>query len=69
MTILVCNCNHDAACLMHAHDLYWRAEEANYAAEQQALANAGRDFYIPGWTPEDEDRRMGDRLLLDGMEG
>ena len=69
MTILFCDCNHDRACIMHSHDLYSRAVEvADYDAERQAFMDAGADFYLPGWTPDDKDARERDAQLLASME-
>ena len=54
---------------MHSHDLYSRAAEAaDHDAERKAFMDAGADFYLPGWTPDDADARERDAQLLAAME-
>lgn len=69
MTVLVCDCNGERACAYHAEGLYAREEGENYDAEVRAFADAGRDFYIPGWTPDDADTAVMDNLLIAKYEG
>ena len=70
MTILVCDCNADAACNMHAEELYARPDTADTAGEEahRSFLDATADFYIPGWTPDDEDSREHDRKIVADME-
>jgi hypothetical protein len=63
MTILVCDCNDSRACDFHAYDLYAIDEGEDHRDEQRAFADASADFYLPGWTPADEDAREYDRTL------
>lgn len=66
---VVCGCDDDAACSYHAAALYPRPDTTDTEGEYQrhAFLAATADFYIPGWTPEDEDSREHDRKILDDM--
>jgi hypothetical protein len=65
VTVLVCNCNDTAACGYHSEGLYVREDASDdTASEQRQFLDATADFYIPGWTPDDEDAREFDRKIL-----
>lgn len=65
----ICGCDEDAACQFHAEALYARPDTTDTEAEYQrhAFLDATADFYIPGWTPEDEDTREHDRKIVADM--
>lgn len=69
MTILSCDCNVERACSMHADDLYGRPDttDVELLEENRQFLDATADFYIPGWTPDDEDEREHDRKILADM--
>jgi len=69
MTILICDCNRDRACPMHAADLYGNAPVPIDTAtdDRRTFEDASADFYIPGWTPPDFDTREHDRKILADM--
>ena len=69
MTILICDCNRDRACPMHAADLYGHAPVTVDTADtdRRTFEDASADFYIPGWTPPEIDSREHDRKILADM--
>jgi hypothetical protein len=63
----VCGCDEDAACNYHApmlYDIPTPAVDTAAQDEQRQFLDATADFYIPGWTPDDEDAREFDRKIL-----
>ncbi len=65
----ICGCDDDAACQFHAEALYARPDTTDTEGEYQrhAFLAATADFYIPGWTPADEDAREHDRKIVADM--
>ena len=65
---VICGCDEDAACSFHAAALYTPPTPVDTAdTERRTFEDASADFYIPGWTPEDEDSREHDRKILADM--
>lgn len=67
MTILVCDCGDARACDFHAHELYAMEQGEDHRDEQRAFEDASADFYLPGWTPDDQDARDLDAHILDAL--
>lgn len=67
MTILVCDCSDARACDFHAGELYAGDDVEDHRDEQRAFLDATGDFYLPGWTPDDEDAREIRERILDDM--
>lgn len=66
MTILVCDCGDARACDFHAEELYAGEQGEDHREEQRAFEDASGDFYLPGWTPADQDARdRADAILAD----
>ena len=62
---VVCGCDDDAACSYHAQLLYPTPPTESHDAERQSFTDASRDFYIPGWTPDDTDAAMMDARIIE----
>ena len=62
----ICGCDEDAACSFHAQSLYPRPDTTDTEAEteRRSFLDATADFYIPGWTPADEDDREFSRKII-----
>ncbi len=62
-----CYCKNDTPCQPCLDTAHTEQTSADLRAAQEAFLAATADFYIPGWTPEDEDSREHDRKILADM--
>ena len=63
----ICGCDDDAACSFHApllYDIPAPAQDTAAQADHRQFLDATADFYIPGWTPADEDDREFSRKII-----
>ena len=63
----VCYCKNDTPCQPCLDTARDEQNSPDLRAAQESFRDASADFYIPGWTPEDEDNRAHDRKILDDM--
>jgi len=63
----MCYCRNDTPCQSCLDVAHTEQNSPDLLAAQRSFADASADFYIPGWTPEDEDSREHDRKILDDM--
>jgi hypothetical protein len=63
-----CYCTNDTPCNPCVEAAQEEQESPALLAEQRSFLDATADFYIAGWTPEDEDSREHDRKILADMK-
>lgn len=65
---MTCYCRNDTPCQPCLDIAYEEQASTSILDAQAAFLSASADFYIPGWTPDDEDARNSDINLLDKWE-
>ena len=67
LTMRFCYCTNDTPCNRCVEEAHEEQSSPELIAQQESFLAATADFYIPGWTPEDEDAREHDRKILADM--
>ena len=62
-----CYCKNDTPCQPCLDTAHAEQASPDLRTAQESFLAATADFYIPGWTPEDEDEREWDRKILADM--